>query len=43
MDKSLFAHNLAICITTKKQKVATRSLQGVTSKLDAWVIERGLT
>ena len=43
MDHSLFANDLAIYITTKNQKVATRALQGVTNRLKAWAAERGLT
>ena len=35
MAGSLFADNLAIHITTRNQRVATRALQGATNKLDA--------
>ena len=43
MDGSLFADDLAIYITKKSQRVASRALQGVTNKLDAWAAERGKT
>ena len=43
VDGSLFADDLAIYITTRNQRVATRTLQVVTNKLDAWVTKRGLT
>ena len=43
VDVSLFADDLAIYITIRNQRVATRALQGVTNKLDAWAVERGLT
>ena len=43
VDGSLFADDLAIYITTRNQRVATRALQGVTNKLDAWAAGRGLT
>ena len=43
VDGSLFADDLAMCISARNQKVATRALQGVTNKLDAWAAERGLT
>ena len=32
VDASLFADNLAIYITTRSQRVATRALQGMTNK-----------
>ena len=35
-DWSLFADVLAIYITTRSQRVASRALQGVTNMLDAW-------
>ena len=35
VDGSLFANDLAIYITTKNQRVATRTLQGVTNRLEA--------
>ena len=41
MDHS--ADDLAIYITTRSQRVASRVLQGVTNKLIAWAAERGLT
>ena len=34
VDGSLFADDLAIYITTKNQRVATRALQGVTNRLE---------
>ena len=43
VNGSLFADNLAIYITTKNQRVATRALQGVTNRLEAWAAERDLT
>ena len=43
VDGSLFADDLAIYITTRNQRVATRALQGVTNKLDAWAAGKGLT
>ena len=43
VDGSLLADDLAIYITTRNQRVATRALQGVTIKLDAWAVKRGLT
>ena len=43
VDRSLFADDLAIYIITRSQRVASRSLQGVTNKLDAWAAYRGLT
>ena len=35
VDGSLFAYNLAIYITTRSKRVASRALQGVTNKFDA--------
>ena len=43
MNGSLFADDLTIFIIRRNQRVATRDLQGVTNKLDAWAVERGLT
>ena len=43
MDESLFADDLAVYITTKNQRVITRTLQRVNKKLDVWAAERGLT
>ena len=43
VDGSLSADDLAIYITTKSQRVASRALQGVTNKLDAWAAGRCLT
>ena len=43
VDGSLFADDLEIYITTRNKRVATRALQGVTIKLDACAVERGLT
>ena len=43
VDGSFFADDLAIYITTRNQRVPTRSLQGMTNKLDAWAVMRGLT
>ena len=43
VDRSLFADDLAIYFTRRNQKVAARTLQGVTNKLDAWAAERALT
>ena len=42
VDGLLFADDLAIYITTRNQRVAARTLQGMTNKLDAWATERGL-
>ena len=42
VDRSLFVDHLAIHIT-RSQRVASRALQGVANKLDAWVPDRGLT
>ena len=35
VDGSLFADDLAIYITTRSQRVASREMQGVTNKLGA--------
>ena len=43
VDGSLFADDLAIYITRRSQRVASRALQGVTNKLDAWTAERVLS
>ena len=43
VDESIFADNLTIYITTRNQRVAARTLQGMTNKLDAWATESGLT
>ena len=43
VNGSLFENDLAIYITTRSQRTASRALQGVTKKLDAWAAERGLT
>ena len=43
VDGSLFADDLAIYITTRSQRVASRALQEVTNKLDAWAAEKGLS
>ena len=43
MDELIFAYDLVIYITTRKHRVASRALQGVTSKLDKWAAERSLT
>ena len=43
MSESLFSDDLAIYITRRNQRVASRALQGVTNKFDAWPAERGLT
>ena len=43
VDGSLFAHDLAIYITTRSQRVDSTVLQGVTNKLDARAAERGMT
>ena len=43
VDGSLFTHDLAIYITRRYQRVAARTLQGMTNKLDAWAVERNLT
>ena len=43
VDESLFADDLAIYITTRSQRVASRTLQGMTNQLDAWAAKRGLT
>ena len=43
VDGSVFADDLTIYITRSNQRVASRTLQGVTNKLDAWAAERGLT
>ena len=42
MDGSLFADDLAMYITTRSKRMASRALQGVTNKLDAWAAEMGL-
>ena len=39
MDGSLLADDLVIFIT-RNQRVATKALQEVTNKLDAWTVER---
>ena len=36
------ANDLAIYIITRSQRVASRALQRVTNKLDAWAADRGL-
>ena len=43
MDGSLFADDLSIYNTRRSQRVATRALQRVTNKLDAWAAKRCLT
>ena len=43
VDESFFADDLAIYITARNQRVATRTQQGVTKKLDACAVERSLT
>ena len=43
VNEPLFADDLAKYITTRNQRVVSRSLQEVTNKLDAWTAERGLT
>ena len=43
VDGSLFADDVAIYITTRNKRVATRALQEVTNKLDAWKAERRIT
>ena len=43
MDESFFADDLAVYITTRNQRVASRALQEVNNKLDAWTVKRGLT
>ena len=43
LDRSLFADDLVIYISTKNQRVASRTLQEVTNKLDVWAVERRLT
>ena len=42
-NESLFADDLAIYITTRKQRVISRALEGVTNNIDAWAAERSLT
>ena len=43
VDRSLFADNLAIYITTRNQRMTTIALQGVNNKLDTWIVERGFS
>ena len=43
VDGSLFADDLEIYITARSPRMASRALQGVTNKLDAWAAERSLT
>ena len=43
VEISLFTNNQAIYITTRIQKVKTRTLQGVINNLDAWAEQRGLS
>ena len=40
VDGSLFADDLAIYIIPRSQRVASRAMQGVANKLDAWAVER---
>ena len=40
---SHFTDDLAIHIAIRSQRVISRALQGVTNKLDAYTVERGLT
>ena len=42
VDESPFADNLAIYITTRYQRVASRALQGMINKLDGWAAEKEL-
>ena len=42
VDGSLFADDLAIYITTRNLRVATRALQTMTNKLETWATERVL-
>ena len=40
VDGSLFADDLSIYITIRNQRVASRALQGVINKLNAWAADR---
>ena len=43
VDGLFFANDLDIHITTRNQRMAIRALQGITNKLNAWAVKRGLT
>ena len=42
VDGSLFAGDLAVYITIRNQRVATRVLKGMTNKLEECAAKRGL-
>ena len=43
MNGSIFPDDLAIYITTRNQRIATRALKGVNNELDEWAVESGIT